>query len=160
MTFPRMTPAEEAEYEDNRSVALAQPHRRGSDDLRCGSELWEACRRMRLRDELFTAGERYGEISRAYKASLGIGVGNIGNGWAPIDDAQAIAAAKLAKDQYWACLRVLRAAHHMASAALERVCYDNQPPLPSTQVPLKLGLYAVARHLGVLNLGINEDKGL
>lgn len=152
------TPAEEREMREIKSVALAQPHRRGNEDVKAGSPLWEACCRLKLNDGLYEAGEKYGDISRAYKASLGIGVGNVGNGLGVLDEEAEEARMKLAKDRYWKAINVLRRAHSMSQGVVERVCYNERPLSFHEDKPFIKGLEALADHLRTLDRGINEGK--
>ena len=153
----RMTPAERQAQQEAKAVVLAQPHRRGSDDRRCASALWAACRRLRLRDELYDAGERYAEMSMAYKASIGLGVGNVGNGWGiGLSEEAEAAQAALAKSRYLDAIKVLHRAHPRAFGAVEALCYDQRDCFDDAA--LKKGLMALALHLGTLKLGINADK--
>lgn len=153
------TPAEEREARETRSVALAQPHRRGNDDVKAGSPLWEACCRLQLRQELYEAGESYGEISRAYKVTINI-LGGTGRGNAGDirTEQEEIARATVVKDRYWKAINVLRRAHPMAQGVVERVCYDLRAPGYHDDDPLKYGLFALAVSFGALKMGINEGK--
>lgn len=152
------TPAEEREAREMRSVALAQPHRRGNEDVRAGSPLWEACARLRLRQELYEAGEQYGEISANYKVTIDISGPGRGIAGEVASDEEQTARAELAKDRYWKAINVLRRAHPMSQGVVERVCYDLRPLSPHEDVPFKRGVYSLAVHFGTLKLGINEEK--
>jgi hypothetical protein len=152
------TPAEEREAREIRSVALAQPHRRGSDDPKAGSPLWEACSRLRLRQEIYEAGEQYGEISMNYKATIDISGPSRGNAGESSTEEQQAVRATVAKDRYWKAINVLRRAHPMAQGVIERVCYDQRPLSPHDDEAFKKGAFALAIHLQTLKLGINEGK--
>lgn len=54
-----------------KGVVLAQPHRRGDTDQRCGSALGRACMRARLRLECYDAGEDYAATVRRWRAAKG-----------------------------------------------------------------------------------------
>ena len=152
------TPAEEREAAEMRSVALRQPHRQGNDSVRAGEPLWEACERLRLREELYMAGQHYGEVSRNYKVTIDIAAPPSRDaGTVPPED-QIEARAKLAKDRYWAAINTLRSAHPMAQGVIERVCYDLRPLNPHEENPFRKGLYSLSVHFGILKLGINEER--
>lgn len=54
------------------SVVLSQPHRRGNTDQKCESALGRFCLRMKLREELYSAGKNYADITRAWRVAKGV----------------------------------------------------------------------------------------
>lgn len=153
------TPAEEKDAKDWKSVAIKQPHRRdlaNPEDPRAGLPLWDACCRLRLRQELYEAGEQYGEISANYKVTIDISGPGRGIAGEVASEEQQAARAALAKDRYWKAINVLRGAHPMSQGVIERVCYDLRPLSPHDDVPFEKGVYSLAVHFGTLKLGINE----
>src|SRR5271166_4998241 len=96
----RQTPAQQREQASIMSVALAQPHRGGSRDPKAGEPLWEACRRLRLRDELYGAGASYGVVSRSAKIAVGMRVDGVAEGHGSVSDEQQIARDRLARQRY------------------------------------------------------------
>src|SRR5271166_3227555 len=81
----RQTPAERKAQEATMRVGLEQPHRRGTDnpyDPRHEDAVWREVTRLRLRDELAFAGLEFGQMGRAYRVALGLGVRGVPNGLA------------------------------------------------------------------------------
>lgn len=76
---------EEAEM----SVVLSQPHRKGNRDQRCENALGRFIIRMKLRDELYTAGEEFATLTRSWRAAKGVPAqltrGPLGTGTGPSD---------------------------------------------------------------------------
>lgn len=56
-------------------TVLAQPHRRGSRDQRCENALGRLVLRLKLRPELYDAGEEYRAIVARYRAARGVPIG-------------------------------------------------------------------------------------
>jgi len=141
-------------------VALSQPHRR--DGKRAGDALAAYCERMRLRRECWAAGEQYDREVRAEKAAKGFDV--IGQGHVidpePLTEEEIEAKNQAAIMSLRAANEELLAVHARCPAAMERLCYNRLPPSPYDEAMLVAGLLGLARHYGLLDEGINRDKGI
>ena len=155
------TPAEARAQAEIMSVALSQPHRRGSTDKRAGEPLYDFFIAQRLRDELYTAGVEYETVVHQHRVLMGLGMGNSsspeGRG-EPLSDAQLRAnceAARMKRDE--ADYALVRVAPN-AKSAMIRLCVDKVTPSPYDESVLRRGLWALAVHFGIINRGINEGK--
>jgi len=156
----RMDPAEAKAQAEIKSVALAQPHRRGSESKRAGDPIAEYCEMMGLRDELYHAGCQYGEVCRQEKASHEfnvIGTGK-GEGDNTLSEEQKQAIRDLSRIKYKAAREVLVGVDYQLPGRMELLCYDLQPPSPYNYDIIKRGLLRLAIHFGLLRLGINAEK--
>ena len=154
---------EAAERERARSVVLAQPHRRGSEDPMAGDALWETCRRLRVRKELYEAGDRYGEIVRQDRAAMGLHVPGLSRGEGDgldLTEAQQEAIRSAAKLKRERANAELLGIMQRAPRVLERLCYDRLPPSPYDDDVIRSGLLRLAVHFGMLKLGINAEKNI
>lgn len=144
------------------SVVLAQPHRRGSDDLRLSEPFGRFCAAQRLGEHCWLAGVRYAEIIRQEKQARGFGV----YGWAPSDGGYDIA--KLTPEQIEAMreaaiLRlttanwILRGVMPRLPGSLERLVYEQLEPAIRDEAMLIHGLVALAIGWGMLK---NDNRGL
>jgi hypothetical protein len=75
-------------------VILSQPHRRGQDnptDQKHASAFGRFCVRMKLREEIYTASEKFAALVRAWRSAKGvptqIRIQGSGNGLGPSDEA-------------------------------------------------------------------------
>lgn len=144
---------EAAERADMLSVALSQPHRRGSDDPRASEPLWQFCRVQRLRDELYAAGERYGEIVRQAKAALGFRVPGLVAGEGErqaLSEAQSAALRELARQYFDDANAILRRVMPRLPVRMEMLCYDARLPAPADEGVIIHGLVALAIEWGLL----------
>ncbi len=140
------------------AVALAQPHRQGSRDPKAGEPLWAACRRLRLRDELYRAGVGYGVVSRSAKIALGVRVDGVAEGSGSVDDERQIARDRLARQRYNEAVRVLRRVSPYCHQVMEDYCFDERHVALRGDWHLARGLEALANHWGMIDRGINEGK--
>jgi hypothetical protein len=76
------------------SVILNQPHRRGQanpTDQKHASAFGRFCLRMKLREEIYTASEKFGSLVRSWRAARGVPtnlrLGVAGTGQGPSDEA-------------------------------------------------------------------------
>ena len=153
----RMPPAERARQQAAMAVALAQPHRKGRSDPRAGEPLWEFCRFMGLREELYRAGSDYEQISRAGKAALGLrvpglcsdgsGARGAGDGYSAEDE---LAIGRYKETRDFLGVR--------AFIAVERVCYYHEPPQQLEARLLAQSLMRLADFFGLVDFGINRGK--
>ena len=137
------------------SVALNQPHRRGikdKDQSRAG-----------LREELWEAGRRYGEVCRQGKAAKGFATyqarEQVVAGGATLTDAQIAAMNQLAVQRWADAEGVLRGIIGRLPKAMEMLCFDELEPRPTDHGVLAQGLYRLALYFGKIDQGINRGKG-
>jgi len=155
------SPREEREQREAMAVALAQPHRTGSDDRRLGTPLGRFCRRLRLRDELYDAGEQYCEIVRQAKAAKGFNVPGLAPGES---DLGALTEEQIAAMREAAVLRLKKADEVLLAImprlprAMERFAYDQLEPSLYDEDLIRHGLMKLAVSFGLLKLGINAEK--
>lgn len=137
------TPRELETHENNMSVAIAQPHRRGSQDPRLESALGRFCIKPRsiyengLGDHCYSAGVRYREIKIEARQARGIPGGQ---GWGPAaegqgQDDQAIIArkevAELNESKSDDAIRFHRRLYSQHGIdAMVRLCVDERDPPP------------------------------
>ena len=152
----RQTPAQEREQASIMSVALAQPHRRGSRDPKAAEPLWEVCRRLRLRDELYRAGMSYGVVSRSAKIAFGMRVDGVAEGHGSVSDEQQIARDRLARQRYDEAVRVLKRVSPYCHQVLEEYCFEERHVALWGDAHLAKGLDALANLWGMIDRGINE----
>jgi hypothetical protein len=152
---------EAAAREDAVSVALAQPHRRGSDDPRLSEPLGRFVAVHRLRPECYEAGNRYAEIVKEAKSASGFNVA----GWAPggqgdcdMTDAQRQARKELALSRREKADAELRSVMARAPRVMERLCYDQSEPSPYDESLIRHCLFVLSDFFGLVNLGINREK--
>ena len=155
------------------SVALNQPHRRGikdKDQSRAGSAslrildpLGRFCRAQGLREELWEAGRRYGEVCRQGKAAKGFATyqarEQVVAGGATLTDAQIAAMNQLAVQRWADAEGVLRGIIGRLPKAMEMLCFDELEPRPTDHGVLAQGLYRLALYFGKIDQGINRGKG-
>jgi hypothetical protein len=153
----RIPPAEAREQASIMAVALAQPHRRGNSDQKAGEPLCEACRRLRLRDELYRAGCDYGVVSRNAKIAMGMRDG-VAEGRGSVDDALQVARDRVAVQRYRDAIRVLRGVSRYAYGVLEIYCFEERHVALWGDAYLAQGLDALANHWGMIDRGIAEGK--
>ena len=154
----RQTPAQEREQAGIMAVALAQLHRRGSRDPKAGEPLWEACRRLRLRDELYRAGVSYGVVSRSAKIAFGMRVDGVAEGRGSVEDEQQIARHRLARQRYDEAVRALKRVSPYCHQVMEEYCFDERHVALWGDWHLTRGLEALANLWGMIDRGINEGK--
>lgn len=159
----RQTAAErirgEAEERETMSVVLAQKHRDGRRSSIRGYALGRFVDDHRLRGALHQAGMEYAELVRDARLAMGLHVpgqpqGAGGN--SALDGAQVAARKEFAVQARSAADRALF--NRQRIDAMVRLTYDDIDPPASEIRMLKPGLYTLARHFGLLNLGINEGK--
>ena len=61
---------EERKRAEIMGTVLNQPHRMGDPDQRLHSALGQICKRLKLRDELYLAGEAYGDLTRRWRLAI------------------------------------------------------------------------------------------
>jgi hypothetical protein len=161
-TDPRLTIAERVEAARSASVmavALSQPHRQGNASRHAGDALKAFCRRHRLRDECFEAGEKYDREARAEKSARGFHVVDQAPGEPEnLDEGARDAKIELAIMNFRASNAVLAQIHRRCPRAMELLCYDRLPVAPENEAMLVNGLLNLARHYALLDEGINRDK--
>lgn len=144
------------ERAETMSVALAQPHRKGSEDPRRATALGRFCadhRPVALGNHCWLAGVRYAEIVREAKNAQGFAV----HGWAPgdggyeiLDDRQLEARKELSLMRLREAEATLRAIMPRLPGAMERLTYDELDPSPYDAGVLVHGLVALAIEWGFL----------
>lgn len=144
---------EAREREETMATALAQPHRRGSDDIRLSEPLGRFCAAHKLRDECYNAGVRYAEIVGEAKTAQGFPV----PGWTPGDsgfekltEAQIFAKKELAVQRLKDVNGALIAVIARLPRAMERVCFDQLAPAPADEAIIAHGLYRLAVDFGMI----------
>lgn len=149
----------DAEERETMSVVLAQKHRDGRRSSIRGYALGRFVDDQRLRGALHQAGMEYAEIVREARLAMGLPVP--GQPWGPggnseLDGYQVAARKDFASMARYSADKAL--SNRQRIDAMLRLTYDDiDPPAAETRM-LKSGLYALARHFGLLNLGINEGK--
>lgn len=122
----RLNAMEQARQEDVKSVALAQPHRQGSDDRALGSALGRLCRRLNWRDELYRAGEDYGEAIRAARQAEGFTVtGSHAHAFCGLSEMTEAERERLIRKRDDLDLMLMRL-DERAPRLMERLCYDDE----------------------------------
>lgn len=151
---------EDRETEDTMSVAVAQPHRRGSLDPWAGEPLFIFVTVHGLSFGLYKAGEEYDKVLRRAKVARGFAVpGNI-----PPADVITLTPAQIEAMREAAILReiefsgILRAIMPRLPRVLERLCFDKLTPSPYDTGIIKHGLLALAAKYRFLDRGINDEK--
>ena len=71
-TRAEMAAADLRKREGERSFVLMQPHRNGEASQLAGSAFGRYCLRMKMRRELYDAGEEYANVVRRWRAARGI----------------------------------------------------------------------------------------
>lgn len=144
------------------AVALAQPHRRGSDNPKAGEPLHEFCALYGLRRECYDAGIRYAEIVGEAKTAQGFSV----PGWTPGDSGyeqrtpeQIEARKELALIKLRNAEGVLRIVQ-CRPTAMERLTFDQREPAQHDHDALRNGLWRLAVDFGLLKLGMNAEKNI
>ena len=152
------------------SVALAQPHRSGSDDAGLECELGRFCFRAwptrwsdsgndlnaDHRRDMFNAGLRYGEIVHQHRVLLGLGAGSktqAEGGSVELTDAQLrakVEAARIKRDDADAVLREIFSG---AVSAMMRICVEERPLAPTQEDLAKHCLWRLALHFGIVKRG-------
>lgn len=156
--FDRSKEAEESEVA-TMAVALAQPHRRGSDDKRAGEPLYELCLAYRWRDEMYHAGVAYGEIVRQDRAASGFHVPGLVAGEGEARTEQEITASReLARLRRNKADEELRDVMLRAPSVMVSLCYDMLEPSHKNHGLIQNCLWRLAVHLGMVKLGINEGR--
>lgn len=148
-----------AEERETMSVVLAQKHRDGRRSSIRGYALGRFVDDHCLRGALHQAGMEYAEIVREARLAMGLHVpgqpqGPGGN--SALDGKELSARKEFATMARAGADRALH--NRQRVAAVVRLTYDDIDPPASETRMLKAGLYALARHFGLLNLGINEGK--
>lgn len=142
----------------NIAVALAQPHRRGSDSERLGTALGRflaAQRNAALADYGWQAGQRYAEIIKQARNAIGLPV----HGWAPsdggfveLDDDQLRAQNQSAKKNLRDAEAILRAVMPRLPSVMAKLVYDEIEPFPGDGGILVHGLINLAIKWGFLKM--------
>lgn len=159
-TDPRRTLADRQEAAlaaEAMAVALAQPGRDAGRKRPDALSLF--C--QGLRDECRAAGLGYCQEVRAEKSARGFAVDGQGH----------VVPEELTEDERDAkneaailALRssneVLTSIHPRCPRRMVSLCYELRWPAPNDEDLLRHGLLSLARHYGLLDLGINRDKGL
>jgi hypothetical protein len=149
----------DAEERETMSVVLAQKHRDGRRSSIRGYALGRFVDDHCLRGALHQAGMEYAETVREDRLSLGLPVP--GQPWGPGGNSELSGAEVAARRELASMARTSadKALHNRQRIdAMLRLTYDDLDPPASETRMLKSGLYALARHFGLLNLGINEGK--
>ena len=156
---------EAAQRAEALSVALAQPHRAGSDDPRKAFPLGRFVERTwprdgAWRDKMHAAGVAYAADVRAFKVARGFHVVGAerevrkpeGTDDASLDEIEAqratIDGLQRALDKANA---LLRGVMPRLPGVMERLCFDLLDPSPYDEAILASGLYRLAMHYGVLD---------
>lgn len=152
-----LPPTEQAkERAENIAVALAQPHRRGSDDPRLGTALGRFCAAQRLGDHCWLAGGRHLEIVQDAKLAMGFSIRS--GGWGSDGGFQVMTDAELEARKELAMIRlretdgVLRQVMPRLPAAMERLTYDDRDPSILDVGILVNGLAKLAIEWGFLKI--------
>jgi hypothetical protein len=143
-----------AEERDVKSVALASRAAHGFTD-----PLGRFVAAQRLRGELDAAGLTYAEIVRDARIAMGLAVPGQPKGPGKnsgLDEDELMARKELALMRRDGADRVLF--NRQRIAAMIRLTYDEIYPPSSETRMLRQGLFALARHFGMIKLGINEEK--
>lgn len=156
----RMAAAERAE---TMAVALAQPHRRGSDCREAGLPLAQFIAASGLRNEAALAGRRYAEVVRCARRAMGLYVPGLDlepKPAEPLDLEQQAAVDRGAKMALLAADNVLRieTRAERAPRRMVRLCCDELPWDPADERILWEGLRALMYHFGLLDEGINRGR--
>lgn len=164
------TPAEIAATEETMRTALSQPHRtafavdmpawvaaRQNKPLGTALGRFCLCRKYRLGEHIYLAGERYGEIVREYKNAMGFDV----YGWARIDgayptEAEMAARRDLAIRRKREVDEILLALMSRLPQAMERLCFDELEPSHYDEALIIDGLSLLAREFGTQPRNIRE----
>ena len=162
---------EAAERSEARSVALAQPHRSGSDDPRMAFPLWRYCVWTWPSDadhagQMYSAGVKYADDVRAVCIARGFHVvdseGDNGGGANSADELSPDEI-KAARDNIYALERTLERANELLRsvmprlpAAMVRLCCDHGIPSIYDADTIKSGLYRLGVHYGIVKRGINH----
>lgn len=154
---------DEADRADAMAVALAQPHRQGSDSKRVGEALYVFCKRLRLRHECYRAGHEYGLQVRTEKTTRKFFVE--GRQPPPTDTPMLTEAEETSKREgaiaaLAASNTVLRAVHPNCPRLMLALCFADQTPGPYDDGKLIHGMLNLSRHYGKLNEGINRGKAI
>jgi hypothetical protein len=152
---------EQKERDEILSVALNQPHRRGSDDKKLCDPLGRFCSSRRLRDECHAAGVRYAEIVGEAKTAQGFRV----PGWQPgfagfeaLTDEQKQARKEAALMRLKSANAAISPINYKLPWILEQFCFF-QLELPwEREYVVELGLARLADHFGLIDRGINRDR--
>jgi hypothetical protein len=169
----RRTPKEAATQREIMAVALAQPHRHGSDDPRLATPLGRFVERTWMRGEnLYFSGYRAGgDYARDVNSAL-VAHGFRVEGFEPdqlrmsapsggATPAQ-IAAQQAQIAQLDQCVaranEVLVELHQRLPRAMEKLCCSLNDPSPYAEDMLRAGLWRLAGHYGLLDRGINSLK--
>lgn len=139
---------EEAEM----SVVLNQPHRKGNRDQRCENALGRFVIRMKLRDELYTAGQEFETITRSWRAAKGIPSqltrGPLGTGNGPSERTVAEWTRTLIRVQ-----RAMQESTPEGFLEVRKLCLDNIDVDANGEGYAIDGLVVLARELGQLSTG-------
>jgi hypothetical protein len=136
------------------SVALAARSRHG-----CSEALGRFVDEQRLRGELYQAGAQYAELVRDARIALGLHVAGQPQGpgaESNLDAAQLAARKEFALMARDSADRVLLNRDRI-SAMIRLTSDEIYPPRSETRM-LRQGLFALARHFGLLKVGINEGR--
>ncbi|MDR3464175.1 MAG: hypothetical protein P4L76_17875 [Beijerinckiaceae bacterium] len=169
----RRTPKEEAAQREIMAVALAQPHRRGSDDPRMATPLGRFVEKTwSHKESLYFSGYRAGGdyardvhaalVARGFKVD-GFEPEKLGLVGLPDDPTPAQIAAQQAQiaqlDRAVArANETLVEVHARLPRAMERLCCTLIDPSPYDEDMLRAGLWRLAGHYGLLDRGINSLK--
>lgn len=140
--------------EQRMATVLAQPHRKGLTDQRCENALGRFCIRMKLRSELYQAGEEYRNAIRRWRLAKGLpveGAHSLGSG----QDASPEQVARLFRAMVDAQRVLVEDAgfrSHQAVRALIVEDLDLQATSESDGAAID-GLWALAEHFGLIKGG-------
>lgn len=151
---------EQKERAEIMSIAIAQPHRRGSDDIRLSEPLGRFCAVHKLREALYEAGCDYAVIIRQAKTARGFNV----HGFSPAQGEQALTEKQIEAIREAAIMRerkandILRGIMPRLPNAMEAICYDQREPSHYNYDIIRHGLWALSVHLVKIDRGINAEK--
>lgn len=69
-TRTEIAEAQKRAEQKEQDQVLSQPHRRGDGDQRLHCALGQACKRLKLREELYRAGDEYATLVRYWRVSI------------------------------------------------------------------------------------------
>lgn len=141
-----------------RSVVLAQPHRRGNYDQLCSSALGRHVLDCRLRRELYDAGEEYAETTRRWRAAKGVPEpfikGARGSGVGTTDEAVQRLDTRLKSMR--SCVNA--ECGENALSALDRVALDDETIPGAVGFRVTAALLSLAQHLGTISVGAHPYR--
>jgi hypothetical protein len=173
----RMTPREESEQREAKSVALVNPDRRGSDDPMCSDALGRFCRRKWRakmasgsdanaghRGDMYRAGSQYADIVHHHRVLMGLGSGS----FSPAEglscarsEVELLAAREAARIKRADAEGVLRNVGPRGGlTAINRLCVDNMDPSPYDDDVIAQSLWRLAVHFGIQKIGFHGEKSL